>query len=278
MNSGSDSVLFMKIPKVLCCVGVSLVVLTSVTEAQNIVPAGGLVSWWRGDGNALDSADNNNGVALNGASYAPGAFGNAFAFDGLNDHVRVPTAANLNITGPITLGAWVNRRTTGTFDEIISKWDAIPVGQRCYTLGINPDGRAFVGLSTGGLDVPGVSLTGPAVLPLNTWVHVAATYDGSSAKVFVNGVLANQTAYSGGIFSSANDLAIGGVVGGLGSGSGISFFDGRIDDAVIYNRALTETEVLALATIPEPSSLGLMAAAIVVLSLKRNRRAGARPV
>ena len=215
-----------------------------------------MVSWWRGDGNASDSADGNNGTALNGAGYTTGVFGSAFSFDGTDDHIHVPNSANLQITSAITVGAWIYRSSTGSFDEIISKWDATPFGQRSYTMTILPDGRAGFGLSTAGLDT-GAAVYTLSSLPLNNWIHLAGIYDGSAVSIYVNGVLNSQSAYTGGIFSGSDDLSIGGVAGGVGVGSGISFFDGRIDEALIYNRALSGGEILTLASVPEPSSLAL---------------------
>ena len=226
-------------------------------QAQYSPPTSGLVSWWRGDGNANDSADGNNGNALNGAGYAAGVFGSSFTFDGIDDHVRVPNSANLQITSAITVGAWIYKRSTGSFDEIISKWDATPFGQRSYTLSVNPDGRAYFSLSTTGASNDGSAYT-TSLVPLNTWTHLAGAYDGSSVSIYVNGVLDAQTAYTGGIFNGSEDLSIGGVVGGVGVGSGISFFDGRIDEALIYNRALSGGEILTLATVPEPSLSSLL--------------------
>lgn len=234
----------------------AVTIFSTAAHAQYSPPTSGLVSWWRGDGNASDSADGNNGTALNGAGYTAGVLGSAFSFDGIDDHVRVANNANLQITSAITVGAWIYKRTTGSFDEIISKWDATPFGQRSYTMSVNPDGRAYFSLSTIGL-VTDASAYTTSLMPLNTWTHLAGTYDGSSVSIYVNGVLNSQSAYTGGIFSGSDDLSIGGVAGAVGVGSGISFFDGRIDEALIYNRALSGSEIFTLATVPEPSSLAL---------------------
>jgi hypothetical protein len=107
-------------------------------QGQYVPPTNGLVSWWRGDGNANDSADGNNGTAFNGAGYASGVFGSAFSFDGFNDHVRIPNSSNLSLTNGITLGAWVYPRIAGSYHDIISKWDSTPIiiNQRSYALNL----------------------------------------------------------------------------------------------------------------------------------------------
>src|SRR5437764_11007201 len=66
-----------------------------------------LVSWYRGESNANDSADSNNGTLVGGTAFAAGEVGQAFSFDGINDEVSIPNAANLNLTTQLSLEAWV---------------------------------------------------------------------------------------------------------------------------------------------------------------------------
>ena len=76
-------------------------------------------------------------------------------------------------------------------------------------------------------------------LPLNTWTHIATTYDGTTLRLSVNGVQVGQLAYSGAITTSTGALKIGGnAVWG-------ECFQGDIDEVRIYNRALTATEIQA---------------------------------
>jgi len=240
----------------------------SVQAQVAITPTDGLVSWWHGDGNANDSADSNHGTLLNGGTYAPGVFGSAFSLDGINDHVRVANSANLQFTTALTLAAWVSPSSRGTVDNIISKWDAISVNQRSYGLGIGTDGRGFMALSSTGFGTD-ASLYTTLATPLNTWTHLAATYDGSFVRFYVNGVFDAEVPYSGGIFNGSDDISIGALVGGVGVGSSAYCFGGMIDEAVVYTRALTGGEIMALATIPEPSTAGLLLLGLAGFMLKR---------
>ena len=79
---------------------------------------------------------------------------------------------------------------------------------------------------------------------LNTWIHLAATYDGATLKLYVNGVLENQLATTVVINQNTLPLAIGAEVNG--SGGATRWLQGAMDDARVYNRALTDAEVLAL--------------------------------
>jgi hypothetical protein len=246
-------------------------VLLAALSAQAqvaVTPTDGLVSWWRGDENANDSADSNDGTLLNGGAYAPGVFGSAFSLDGINDHVRVANSANLQFTTALTLAAWVNPSSRGTVDNIISKWDAVSVNQRSYGLGIGTDGRGFMALSRTGFGTD-ASLYTTLATPLNTWTHLAATYDGAFVRFYVNGVFDSELAYSGTIFNGTDDISIGALVGGVGVGASAYCFGGLIDEAVVYNRALTSGEILALATIPEPATAGLFLLGLAGFLLKR---------
>jgi len=69
--------------------------------------------------------------------------------------------------------------------------------------------------------------------------HFAATYDGAWLKVYLNGVLANQAAWTNGIFPGNAPLVI-------GANLIHSVFNGLIDEPAVYNRALSDTEIQAV--------------------------------
>jgi hypothetical protein len=249
------------------------VLLAVSAQAQYLVtPADGLVSWWRGEGNANDSADSNHGSLLNGGTYAPGVIGSAFSLDGVNDHVRVANSGNLQFTMAMTASAWVRTDSYNRWNPIIVKWDAIPIGQRSFAFGIDPSGRGYFGVTRDGTDGGSVSALSSGAVALNTWTHLAGTYDGAFVRFYVNGVLESEMPQTGSIFVGPDDLAIGGVVGGVGVGSSAYNFRGLIDEAMVYNRALTGAEIVALATIPEPSTLGLLVLGIAGLCFRRAQR------
>ena len=79
---------------------------------------------------------------------------------------------------------------------------------------------------------------------MNTWAHLAATYDGATMRFYVNGVQVASRAQTGAIATSTNPLQIGGdsIFG--------QYFAGRIDEVRIYNRALSASEVLDDMTTP----------------------------
>src|SRR5262249_36833522 len=82
-----------------------------------------------------------------------------------------------------------------------------------------------------------VGLNGTAAVPVNAWTHLAWTFDGTTMRMFVDGVQGSTQALSGAAAGSTGALRIGGnAVWG-------EYFKGQIDEVRIYNRALTATEI-----------------------------------
>ena len=89
-------------------------------------------------------------------------------------------------------------------------------------------------ITAGGSDV---NIVDPDVHPLNTWLHVVGTYDGSSKKIYVNGVLKNSSAQTGALGSPGGTPKI-------GTYQGTNYnMSGNIDSVKIYNKALTASEI-----------------------------------
>ena len=83
----------------------------------------------------------------------------------------------------------------------------------------------------------GGELYGTAALVANAWTHLAATYDGTTMRLYVNGMEVASRPQTGNIATSTNPLQIGGdsIYG--------QYWSGRIDEVRIYNRALNQTEI-----------------------------------
>jgi Concanavalin A-like lectin/glucanases superfamily/Immunoglobulin domain len=214
-------------------------------------PPAGLVSWWKGEGNANDMAGRNNGTLLDGATYAPGIVGQAFSFDGMGGCVQMADNPSLHFTNGMTIEAWLYLNSLGANQSVVCKWDWTYLNaQKSYTTGVQPDGRILFGVCNDGYCSQGpggasVTLVSSNSLPLHQWTHFAATYDGSALRIYVNGVCDNQTAYHDGIFPGTGDLLIGAAVPN-GSGGFLYSFAGRIDEPAVYNRALSTAEIQAI--------------------------------
>ena len=96
--------------------------LTKSTDADEPAPVG----WWRLNGNAEDSSGNNNHGTLSGdPQWVVGKIGGALEFDGVDDHVDCGNDPSLDITGPVTIAAWVYPTGSGSsnYPRIVDKSD-----------------------------------------------------------------------------------------------------------------------------------------------------------
>ena len=161
-----------------------------------------------------------------------GKFGSALTFDGVNDIVTSPTANSLDLTSGMTLEAWVRPTTLG------SNWRTVllkeQTGNYVYGLyahtGTNAPERQRRSSASDDRDVRGTAQRSP----LNTWTHLATTYDGTDAAALRQrrpGLAASRS--PGAIATSTGALRIG------GNNDLARVVHGQIDEVRIYNRALS---------------------------------------
>ena len=214
-----------------------------VASCEGILPPAGMTGWWPGDANANDIMGTNHGTLLGGATFGPGKVGSAFSFNGTTANVQVPNAALNNLPAG-TIDMWINpSANTSAGFGFSSVWFAkqhdFVNTYAVFGLVSTSDSRVKFHLRNA---VPEV--TGTTPLALNTWHHVAATWDGASIKVYVDGVKEGEVASSATLPSDLGGItAIGALIG---SGGGFSFFTGSIDEVEIFNRALTVKEIRAI--------------------------------
>ncbi len=207
-----------------------------IDNAATIDPS--LAAYWTlDDGSgftATDSSGNgNDGTLINGPIWATGHVNGALDFDGSDDYIDAGDHASLNPTDAVTISAWVNTRNLTTTQMLVSKYDG-PNAQ--YFLRIQ-SGRIRFNVQTNGL------LSGPTsstTISANTWYHVAGVYDGSQARVYVNGVLGAASSKTGAMVNSGVTVNIG------RQNAGRMYFDGSLDDIRIYSRSLSASEIVAL--------------------------------
>jgi PKD repeat protein len=208
---------------------------STVSSAPAAVTVYGLVAAYgfeEGNGSIVsDASGHGNTGTLNGATWASGRFGSGLSFNGTSAMVTINDSASLHFTGGMTLEAWVNPAALGaTWSDIIFKAPDV-----FFLMGTTPQGQLP---DMGGTFASG-NVYGTAVLPLNTWTHLAGTYDGTTMTFYVNGVQVASRPQTGPIATSNGALSIGGD-----STSG-QFWTGLIDEVRIYNRALAANEVVA---------------------------------
>jgi hypothetical protein len=216
---------------------------------SNVQPLGLVAAYAFDEGSGAtvaDASDNNNtGILGSGVTWtSQGTFGSALVFNG-SSYITVNDAPSLDLTTGMTLEAWVYPTVTPThWSTVLMKEQP---GQFVYVLCAgSPSNRPNLYSNRPNLyfndstfSSGGGGVTGPAALPLNTWSHLAGTYDGTTLSLYINGALVASQALAGPIAPSLGALRIGGndVWG--------EYFQGRIDEVRIYNRALSAPEIQA---------------------------------
>ena len=172
------------------------------------------------------------GTAAGTAWSSTGRFGNALSFNGINSRVNIPDDSGLQLTNGMTIEAWVNPATLSGWRSVVMKESPTGLAYALYAHdGTRPAGYLNTGLATD------FGVNGTTTLQVNTWTHLATTYDGSAMKLYINGVLVGTRATSGTILTTTNPLRIG------GNAPWGEYFSGLIDEVRIYNRALTPAEI-----------------------------------
>jgi hypothetical protein len=219
---------------------VALASAFSVTPVIHLNAAPVLVAAYnfnQGSGATLTdvSGNNNHGVLANGPVWTTaGKYGGALTFDGANDLVSINDGPSLDLTTGMTLEAWVKPSTAAGWRTILLK--EIP-GNLAYGTYANQSGqRPGAEIRVGGKTY---NTSGNNSLSTITWTHLAATYDGSMLRFYVNGIQSASRTVSGPIATSSNPLRIGGnLIWG-------EYFRGQIDEVRIYNGALTQSQIQA---------------------------------
>ncbi|MEN8928981.1 MAG: LamG-like jellyroll fold domain-containing protein [Flavobacteriales bacterium] len=162
---------------------------------------------------------------------------NSLHFDGVNDKVDCGNNTSVQITGTsITLEAWIYPTS---FKPLVWQGNIINKegNQIGYMLRAGGTGQLNFNIGTGAWN----ELNSPInTLTLNTWQHVAATYDGSFMRIFRNGIIIDSVARTASISQTTQNLVI-----GEGSFYTGRYFPGRIDEVRIWNVARTKAQIIA---------------------------------
>jgi hypothetical protein len=220
--------------------------LTVISSAPCAPPPSGLVSWWRGEGSASDSIDSNTGELLNGASFAAGMVGQAFSFNGSNQCVQVPHAASL-LTSNYSIEAWV--KPLDQVSDAINQ-DLI-FGQsfgHCQLVARTGSSGVRLAFAFGTSHTSFYEATGTSEIPIGQFSHLAGTWDGTTLRLYINGVLSAQSTPHASPVDSGCSFYIGGFYSPTADSCGYvgQFFNGLIDEASYYSRALSNAEIQSI--------------------------------
>ena len=238
--------------------------LFASSVAQSADPS--LVAWYRFDGDATDSSGNNlHGTEMGDPTYTAGVFGQAIDLDGDGDYVDCGAPPEFDITDQITFTYWIKVRAFDKqWNTVLSRGDD---SWRSSRADLNSFMEAAVGGTTGNYTY------GVTPVDDDQWHHVGWVYDGTMNYLYVDGEVDATEENSGQITVSSYPLYIGDNSQATGR-----YWNGLIDDVMIFNRALSQEEVqnimqssagaYPIASSPNPADGALHADTWVTLSWK----------
>jgi len=192
------------------------------------------------------SSSGMHGMIVGNPIWAQGQLGGGLEFRGFGGDVSIPWNAAQDVA-TLTIACWIKLNNYGDWDGILTKGRTVspyalqggfPLGRFKFTLNWgSPTGSAGYG-----------SFISSSDLPLNTWTHIAASFDGSDVKLYVDGFV--DAIYPAGAIVLGTTQE--GVTFGADYPGGLEHLDGVVDDVRLYDGALSDLAVAALAA----SSIG----------------------
>jgi PKD repeat protein len=209
---------------------------TTASPAVTLTVGGLVAAYGFDEGSGTTTADasgnGNNGTVSNATWTTAGHYSDGLVFGGTNALVTVNDSASLDLTSGITLEAWVYPTAVDGWRSVIFK----PNGSSglCYVL--QGSSGQYGSVPSFGLSIAPANVLASTSLATNTWSHLAATYDGATMRLYVNGTEVANQAQTGAVAASSDPLTIGGNSSG-------NNFAGTIDEVRIYSRALSPSEI-----------------------------------
>jgi hypothetical protein len=205
-----------------------------------LVPTEGLVAYFPFNGNANDETENGNHGLVNGATLTEDRFGNpnsAYHFDGINDDINGTTNNWPFNKTPRTISLWCSLHT------LVGESSSNHILDYGLTAVNNANMITYEHVSGGGKTVNyGAYYDAVSVnfdYEFDIWYNIVGTFDGTIASLYINGTL----------YSQQNKAVWNTLPGGFRIGSldsWVSWWNGEIDDIRIYNRVLSQEEILML--------------------------------
>ena len=219
-------------------------------------PPSGLVAWWPGNGNANDIIGGNNGTLVGGVTFASGEVQQAFSFSG--GSVVVPNQSAIDITGDLTIEAWVSPASAARGYIVLKGNGNDFVNAYSLRYGAGDDQSLLLSVADGPTGTQASYFLSPTgVVPIGTFSHIAVTIQGTTVQFYVNGIAVGGQ-YLEGVGSSSQETISpatqltatrssdqGSFTIGSGNTSPLPFA-GLIDEVSLYNRALSASEIQAI--------------------------------
>jgi hypothetical protein len=214
-----------------------------------------MVGFWRfeeASGPSLDSSGNNNtssawpaGVSvLTGAANVPAALAGksnrCLSFDGVSGMVSIPSTAALTIPTDFTVAFWMYRENTpADYVRLVGK-GAVTIRTFGVWLEANGDRILFQQSTAPNTYTPNCLSLGH--IPMTTWTHVACRMTGNTAAIFIDGNASTGTGNTRSALAQTDTAPL-----TLGYGGIHNYYKGRLDDVRLYNVALSDADIAAIA-------------------------------
>jgi len=214
-------------------------------EINSLIPTDELVAYYPFNGNANDESGNGYDGNVIGATLTKDRFGinnSAYEFNGNDDYIDLGDNFN-DVNIPFTISVWIYRIQNESDHDAIFASENYPQNYSGFWLQVF---ETYIGIHYGDGGWPSSnSRRGKgieAAIELNKWNHITATVRGSSdITIYVNGLDAGGN-YSG----SGGNMVHASHFAGIEKLYNSQYFEGFIDDILLYNRSLSDVEVEAI--------------------------------
>lgn len=219
-------------------VGQVTLTVEEIPIVNNCIPIpDSMIGWWPGDAAPIDLIEYKLSENVN-VEYEDGLVGKAFEFNGMNSYIKSPSSPNLRELVNITLECWIYNNPTNHLGRLVTlaPEEAILYLDDNQRLNFQISATEFPDQSDNSA-FRLVKIQSENPLSTDAWHHVAGTYDGKEFNLYVNGELVSSAAYVGAMENNGADRMV-----YLNFPNAKETY-GLIDEAAIYNQALSAIEI-----------------------------------
>jgi hypothetical protein len=207
--------------------------------------ASALVAWFPFEGTYADVVSHHDGTCTTCPTFVAGHKGQAVHFDGTAQCITAIDVGHLDLP-QVTVALWANADTFKASASQVSKRATVNLGipVKSWKLGLAGSGNGEDFETDHGSSFNHVLPSPANVVQVGSWQHFAASFDGTTNRLYVDGALVASDTLAGAIsYTSMSPM----LIGCEDNGALADYFPGAVDELQVYNRALTDAEVALLA-------------------------------
>ena len=206
---------------------------------SQIVDGFGVLSWWNFNDDLKDSMGLSDGTSRGGVSFVDGKFGKAVRFNGEDSYVNFGRLTQFDNLKSFAISFWIFNNISTTFPDNEGIFARGPDNKKMpWIFGYKGTRALFAQFETNSA-VADCSL-GTDSLPARQWVHIVFQWDGKECMFYENGRLTTSDPTKGNMVSSNPSETF------LGKNPDGRYFNGMVDEQMVFNKSLTDKEINAL--------------------------------